>query len=804
MIQKLCVFIIVFLSSTILIAQHIERNYKRAKITYNTFQIKNALENAGIPIDHGIKKKGVFIIADFSEAEIQTAQSLGADVDIIIEDLTAYYQEQYASSPSRNLAQNPSPCSNDASFITPSNYHGGSMGGFLTYQEILNELDEMRALYPNLITAKSPINDFTTEGIEPAGYDITPNIGGNSIQWVRISDNPDTEDEGEPQVLYNSLHHAREPASMQQLIFYMWYLLENYDSDPEIKAIVDNTELVFVPVVNPDGYLYNQFTNPNGGGNWRKNRKNTHGVDNNRNYDYFINGDPMNSAWGGSGSSDNPNSNNYRGTEAFSEAENQAIRWLVEQNNFAAALNNHSRGNVLLYPFAYSYNTITPEHEVYQTITNRMTSQNGFLPMLASDYGGTASGAADDFMYGTVDTHDRIFSLTPEIATERWPDPSLILGINESMMYLNLQIAKMVNSYAKAETSSPLLIGNTTTPDITYTINSFSVNDDFTNNFEVSIEAVSANITNTGNTVTHTNLFAGESSTGNIILTLDNAILPGEEIIYDIIVNGGAIIERTRVTNIYGDTDTTLIANGDTTTGIFTPSDWGTSADFFVSSPSSITDSPFGNYQNSNNSSITLGYDIDLSTAIAASINFYARWDIEDNWDYVQFEISTNGGNTWIPQCGNFTTTGTNIQPLEPLYDGLQDEWILEQINLSDYIGESITARFHIITDTAIVEDGFYFDDLEISIINDESLSTKESILEGFTVFPNPVKDFLTIQAPQGEYTATIYNIQGQRVSETTAHIGNTQLDYSTYANGIYFVKIVSNNALKTIKVIKQ
>ena len=63
----------------------------------------------------------------------------------------------------------------------------------------------------------------------------------------------------------------------------MWYLLENYDSDSEIQSIVDNTELYFIPVVNPDGYLYNELTNPNGGGFWRKNRFNGFGVDNNRN-----------------------------------------------------------------------------------------------------------------------------------------------------------------------------------------------------------------------------------------------------------------------------------------------------------------------------------------------------------------------------------------------------------------------------------------------------------------------------------------------------------------------------------------
>ncbi|MBQ0741152.1 peptidase M14, partial [Aquimarina celericrescens] len=79
------------------------------------------------------------------------------------------------------------------------------------------------------------------------------------------------------EMLFTSLHHAREPIALSQNLFYMWYLLENYNSNPEIKTLVDNTELYFIPIVNPDGYIYNQQTNPNGGGYWRKNRRNNGG-----------------------------------------------------------------------------------------------------------------------------------------------------------------------------------------------------------------------------------------------------------------------------------------------------------------------------------------------------------------------------------------------------------------------------------------------------------------------------------------------------------------------------------------------
>ena len=45
----------------------------------------------------------------------------------------------------------------------------------------------------------------------------------NSIYHVKISDDPNTDDLTEPNVLYTAIHHAREPMSMSQTIFYMWF-----------------------------------------------------------------------------------------------------------------------------------------------------------------------------------------------------------------------------------------------------------------------------------------------------------------------------------------------------------------------------------------------------------------------------------------------------------------------------------------------------------------------------------------------------------------------------------------------------
>src|SRR6185369_15689245 len=113
----------------------------------------------------------------------------------------------------------------------------GSMGGYYTYAEVIAQLDSMHALYPQYITARESIG---------AG------IQGRALWAVKISDNPNTDEPNEPQVLYTALHHAREPEGMMAVIYYMWWLLEHHDTDPEAAYLINNRQMYFVPVVNPD------------------------------------------------------------------------------------------------------------------------------------------------------------------------------------------------------------------------------------------------------------------------------------------------------------------------------------------------------------------------------------------------------------------------------------------------------------------------------------------------------------------------------------------------------------------------
>ncbi|MEY4604249.1 MAG: hypothetical protein RIT43_1541, partial [Bacteroidota bacterium] len=69
--------------------------------------------------------------------------------------------------------------------------------------------------------------------------------------------------------------------------------------------------------------------------------------------------------------------------------------------------------------------------------------------------------------------------------------------------------------------------------------------------------------------------------------------------------------------------------------------------------------------------------------------------------------------------CTNYTVPGTSAnqsaQPNnEPVYEGTQSSWVLDEVSLSDYLGQTIRVRFQFESDGGTVGDGFYFDDFKI------------------------------------------------------------------------------------------
>ncbi len=75
--------------------------------------------------------------------------------------------------------------------------------------------------------------------------------------WVMTINNPDTGPELSKAGMYIEANvHGNEIQGGEICLYTIWYLMENYDRNPEITRLVDEKVFYIVPTVNPDGRDY--------------------------------------------------------------------------------------------------------------------------------------------------------------------------------------------------------------------------------------------------------------------------------------------------------------------------------------------------------------------------------------------------------------------------------------------------------------------------------------------------------------------------------------------------------------------
>ena len=407
---------IVILAMCFIYGERSPIQYSKVQIPITSPEDVKRLQIAGLGRDH-FKIIEETMVAILDDQQIEILKTTGTSYEILIDDVIEHYN-QFIRIPDAAIPQLQREMRAE---YEVEGFEFGSMGGYYTFSEVVTELDSMRLLYPDLITVKQSIGS---------------SINNVDIWMVKISDNPDA-DEDEPEILYTSLIHAREPQGMATVMYFMYNLLENYGTDPFVTFLVNNRELYFVPVVNPDGYLYNEQTNPNGGGMWRKNDRHnadgTWGVDLNRNFVYMWGYDDL-------GSSPNPWSNNYRGTAPFSEPESQVIRDLCIDRNFQLAFMWHTYTRIIYPPWGY-VTELTSDSLIFQNLMINMTQYNGY-EWWNGEPGGVVNGDAVDWMYGEQNDKNKILAMTYEVGGGSfWPSQSQIYPLADALVYPNLVLA---------------------------------------------------------------------------------------------------------------------------------------------------------------------------------------------------------------------------------------------------------------------------------------------------------------------------------------------------------------------------
>ena len=599
-----------------------EFKYTLVEVPVTSKTIPEALGVMGLDIVEYDRRSNSFRIAA-APSDLAKLLASGINFSLLIDDMEAFY----------------------ASRLGPMD----PMGGYHTYAETVAEINQLHDDFPGIVG-------------EP--FSIGQSIEERELWVVKISDNPEI-DEDEPEVFYNALIHAREPITAEVLLSFMHHLTDNYPTDPEVAYLVENREMFFLPVFNPDGYVRNEETHPNGGGMWRKNMRDNDssgtfnpeqdGVDLNRNFGYM---------WGydNSGSSPYFGSGTYRGTGPFSEPETDAVRNFVDSREFTVAFNYHSYSNLYIHAWGYDY-IFTDDHDLFSELGWELSEDNGYLvgPSWMNLY--LVNGESNDWMYGDT-THAVIISYVVEVGGPGdgfWPPEPRIDPLCAENLGPNLLLAHYADNPRRAlKPNTPVIIPVDTVSGI------FNLTWDPSTDLD------------------------------NPPVGFDISELHGREVV---------------INDLEDDPRDEWIIDG------------------FIWSIDRSNSGWHSFYSDAVNNFRTTITAVDPWFVNAGdTLSFWTWYEIEANWDYGYVQVSTDGGYMFDNLEGNITTTGNphGINQGNGI-TGSSGGWVYAQFDLCDYANQRVILRFLYDTDYFGLEEGWYIDDIHPWVRYDNETMLAES-----------------------------------------------------------------------------
>ncbi|MEI7492658.1 MAG: M14 family zinc carboxypeptidase [Bacteroidota bacterium] len=768
--------------------------YQEVKIHTSAGGLRT-IASLGIAVDEGVYRNVTWGTV-LSEGEVAKIIKAGFTVDVIRKDYSKYISgrnKEAQQEMGRINKQIRSKSTTSYPYPVPVHFELGSMGGYYTPDEVLNELDSMRYFYPGLISRKAVVGSIQT-------------AEGRSLYYVKISNTPDV-NTAKPRIQYNSLIHAREPMGMQQLMFFMWYLLENYNTNAGVKYLVDNLELYFIPLMNPDGYAYNFQTEPYGGGMWRKNRKNTgsgyFGVDLNRNFSYQWGYDDI-------GSSPDPWSETYRGSSAFSEIETQDFRDFCVARTFSMVYNYHTYADETMYPWCYITGP-TPDSLTEYAFTDHMMAQNGYVSGTPGLVLYNTNGDALDWEYGETTLKPGITCFTTETGNEYdgfWPMVGRILPLAEENVYANLEAARLTLPYAEI-TDMGTVINPKRDGYLPFRFKRLGLtgNTDYT----VSVKPLDSLLfASVGPARIIHNPAMHTIYTDSVSYSLKPGIQAGQPYRYIWQINNGLTLTTDTVTKYYG-WPLVLLNDSCNTMDNWTSGYWNISGRASHSAPASLADSPIGPYEAYIHYNVSLKNKIPITESPVAVIEFWVRYGIEKSMDYVQFSTSLDNGISWTKQSTRYTNKGSTLQDFpNPIYDGFAN-WDQDRVVLQNTTGGELLAMFSMNSNGDMIEgDGIYVDDFKVSVVDMSHNGTGPggSILAFISdPMPNPTNVRLTVNyrlpgKETGNCRFQLFDSRGITLKElpVTTSEGSIGFDVSGIPSGICLYRITGDFGTTGVK----
>lgn len=209
-----------------------------------------------------------------------------------------------------------------------------------------------------------------------------------------------------------------------------------------------------------------------------------------------------------------------------------------------------------------------------------------------------------------------------------------------------------------------------------------------------------------------------------------------------------------------------------------------------------------------------------LTISRGSELSFWHKYEIYDNKDKVQVQISTNAGSTWLLVNPVQGYTGKwAYSPYDSIYTGSQPSWQRQDFVL-DYEGEVLLSWLFFSNPVDNAE-GYYFDDVSVALssgltgVEEPEIPVYNGGFEVFKAFPNPTFGRILISYALGSSSfveISVYDLTGREVLklfEGDQIPGRYAIEWDgrndrgeLVSSGTYFYRVTAGNSYSGDKFI--